>query len=155
MIHLAILDMGSVALIIPGRPDVMGRADAVQSGCTTRIGMSGFWWDPPASVVGRSGGRLLQVRFEIVDGPVGLAEDGAEGAGCEAAVEGDDDGPFSPAVLGVTATCGDVLEPAPFQGLGHCGSGETRGDGGTHATRRTSTGAVITSVTSGAGASSK
>jgi hypothetical protein len=107
------------------------------------------------SVAVRTGGRLLQVRLKVVDSPVGLAEDGAEGSGCETAVERDDGGPLSAAVLGVAATGGDVLEPAPLQGLRYCGSRETRGDSGAHAARRTSTGAVITSVTSGAGASSK
>lgn len=107
------------------------------------------------SVAVRTGGRLLQVHLKVVNGPVGLAEDGAEGSGREAAMKGDDGGPLSATVLGVASTGGDVLEPTPLQRLRYGSSGETRGDGGAHAARRTSTGAVITSVTSGAGASSK
>jgi len=93
--------------------------------------------------------------FKIVYGPVRLTEDGPEGAGGEAAMHGDDHSPLTIAVLGMAATSGDVDEAASLQRPDHRRSRKALGNGRSHAARRTSMGAVITSVTSGAGASSK
>lgn len=66
----------------------------------------------------------------------------------------DDYSALAAAVFRMASLGGYVLEACSFQGPGHVCAGQARGQDRAHATR-TSTGAVITSLTSGAGASSK
>ncbi len=139
------------------RPQAIGPALVINSSGTPPLAANHSTTNgrPNRVTDGTSWTVLLQVLFQVVNGPAGLAKDGAEGAGRKAAVKRNDDGSLAIAVLSVTAAGGDVLETTALQGFADIHTRQVRGNGRAHATRRTSTGAVITSVTSGAGASSK